>query len=96
MRKTPQKGTLVLRRLDKGKKIIRYHTETNKTRCPPASPEGVADGGQAPGALHYVMGRGIDGEKIFNSKADRNDLLSRLADLCEKGENSHKAGTMLC
>jgi putative transposase len=40
----------------------------------------------APGALHHVMGRGIDGEKIFNSKVDRNDFLSRLADLCEKGD----------
>ena len=27
-----------------------------KTRCPPASPEGEADGGQAPGVLHHVMG----------------------------------------
>ena len=40
----------------------------------------------APGALHHVMGRGIDGIKIFKSKADRNDFLSRLADLCEKGD----------
>ena len=27
------------------------------------SPEGEADGGQAPGSLHHVMGRGIDGIK---------------------------------
>jgi len=37
----------------------------------------------APGALHHVMGRGIDGIKIFKGKVDRNDFLSRLADLCE-------------
>lgn len=39
----------------------------------------------APGALHHVMGRGIDRVKIFKSKVDRNDFLSRLADLCGKG-----------
>ena len=36
----------------------------------------------APGALHHVMGRGINGVKIFNSRKDRKDLLERLADLC--------------
>jgi putative transposase len=40
----------------------------------------------APGALHHVMGRGIDRIKIFKSKVDRNDFLSRLADLCERGD----------
>ena len=40
----------------------------------------------APGALHHVMGRGIDRIKIFKNKLDRNDFLSRLADLCEKGD----------
>ncbi len=57
------------------------------------SPEGEADppatarheqagGGQAPGALHHVMGRGIDGVKIFSNRKDREDFLERLADLC--------------
>ena len=30
----------------------------------------------APGALDHVMGQGIDGVKIFNSKVDRNDFLT--------------------
>ena len=30
----------------------------------------------APGALDHVMGRDIDGIKIFKSKADRNDFLT--------------------
>ena len=36
----------------------------------------------APGALHHVMGRGIDGVKIFRNKKDQEDFLERLADLC--------------
>ena len=38
----------------------------------------------APGALHHVMGRGIDGLKIFDSKKDCEDFLGRLKDLFEK------------
>ena len=38
----------------------------------------------APGALHHVMGRGIDGVKIFRKKNDHEDFLSRLEHLCEK------------
>ena len=37
----------------------------------------------APGALHHVMGRGIDGIKIFRNKKDREDFLERLSDLCQ-------------
>jgi putative transposase len=36
----------------------------------------------APGALHHVMGRGIEGTKIFRNKIDREDFLARLGDLC--------------
>jgi putative transposase len=36
----------------------------------------------APGALHHVMGRGIDGIRIFSNKKDREDFLGRMADLC--------------
>ena len=36
----------------------------------------------APGALHHVMGRGIDGIKIFSNRKDREGFLERLADLC--------------
>jgi hypothetical protein len=44
-----------------------------------ASPEGEADGGQAPGALHHVMDRGIDGTKILSNRKDWEDFLERLA-----------------
>ena len=36
----------------------------------------------APGALHHVIGRGINGVKIFDSRKDREDFLERLAGLC--------------
>jgi len=39
----------------------------------------------APGALHHVIGRGLDRTKIFRVKADREDFLSRLAPLCLEG-----------
>jgi len=39
----------------------------------------------APGALHHVIGRGIEKAKIFRADIDRNDFLDRLADLCQKG-----------
>ncbi len=38
-----------------------------------------------PGALHHVMGRGIEKSKIFRQDADREDFLDRLADLCREG-----------
>ncbi|HUU41931.1 MAG TPA: hypothetical protein VMW42_13430, partial [Desulfatiglandales bacterium] len=37
-----------------------------------------------PGALHHVIGRGIDGLKIFDYRKDREDFLVRLKDLCER------------
>ena len=36
----------------------------------------------APGALHHVMGRGIERTNIFRTDRDRDDFLNRLADLC--------------
>ncbi len=33
----------------------------------------------APGTLHHVMGRGIEGNDIFRVKKDREDFLDRLA-----------------
>ena len=38
-----------------------------------------------PGALHHVIGRGIERATIFRTDADRNDFLDRLADLCVDG-----------
>ena len=37
----------------------------------------------APGTLHHVMVRGIDGKKIFRTIKDREDFLIRLSCLCE-------------
>jgi hypothetical protein len=37
----------------------------------------------APGALHHVMGRGIDGVDIFSDKKDWMDFLARLKSLCD-------------
>jgi len=36
----------------------------------------------APGALHHVMGRGIERTKVFPEDADREDFVTRLAALC--------------
>jgi len=35
-----------------------------------------------PGALHHIMGRGIERTNIFRTNQDREDFLNRLADLC--------------
>ena len=40
----------------------------------------------APGALHHIMGRGIERTNIFRTDQDRDDFLKRLADLCRAGE----------
>jgi len=40
-------------------------------------------GGQAPGILHHVMGRGIERKKIFIDKRHRQDFITRLAALAE-------------
>ena len=45
-----------------------------------------------PGALHHVMGRGIDGLKISGGKKDCEDFLGRLKDLCDKEALSIYAG----
>ena len=37
----------------------------------------------APGTVHHVIGRGIEGSKIFRDRGDREDFLDRLAKLCE-------------
>ncbi len=38
-----------------------------------------------PGALHHVMGRGIEKTKIFRGDFDREDFLTRLSGLCRDG-----------
>lgn len=37
------------------------------------------------GALHHVMGRGIEKARIFKGDSDRKDFISRLAGLCREG-----------
>jgi REP element-mobilizing transposase RayT len=37
----------------------------------------------APGTFHHVIGRGIEGTKIFRNRGDREDFLDRLGKLCE-------------
>ena len=49
----------------------------------------------APGALHHVKGRGIDGVKIFINWKDREDFLERLADLCGAGALSVYAWALI-
>jgi putative transposase len=36
----------------------------------------------APGVLHHLMIRGIEGRKIFPNYEDRNDFVERLENLC--------------
>ncbi|MFC1840548.1 hypothetical protein ACFL1N_13270 [Thermodesulfobacteriota bacterium] len=42
----------------------------------------------APGVLHHVMIRGIEGKKIFRNNKDRNDFIERLEKLCPEMEIS--------
>ena len=54
------------------------HAMKSTNRCPPASQATAlragrherAGGGQTPGALHHVIGRGINRRKIFSCKID--------------------------
>jgi putative transposase len=36
----------------------------------------------APGVLHHVMIRGIEGRNIFRTNKDRNNFVERLENLC--------------
>ena len=38
----------------------------------------------APGALHHIMARGIEGRRIFKNNRDRNDFLSRLGKILKE------------
>ena len=39
----------------------------------------------APGTLHHVLGRGVEGTKIFREPDDREDFLTRVGDLGGRG-----------
>jgi len=49
----------------------------------------------APGVLHHVMGRGIEKRKIFLDARDRNDFISRIAELAEDDSMAVYAWTLL-
>lgn len=49
----------------------------------------------APGALHHVMIRGIEGRKIFRVNADRDDFLERLEKLLPKTQTACYAWSFL-
>ena len=37
-----------------------------------------------PGVLHHIIGRGIEGTKIFRNEGDRVDFIGRVAKLCHE------------
>ena len=39
------------------------------------------NGGQAPGALHHIIDRGIERKRIFTDDVDRDNFLNRLGKL---------------
>jgi len=49
----------------------------------------------APGALHHIMARGIEGRPIFQNDHDRQDFLKRLALLIEETETKCLAWALL-
>ena len=42
------------------------------------------DAGQAPGVLHHVMSRSIEGNRLFLTTRDRNDFITLLGRLVEE------------
>ena len=81
------------------------YAKISPIRRPPASPEPRdppaiarherAGGGQAPGVLHHVIGRGIERRKIFLKRFERNDFIARLAQLAEDGSMAVYAWALL-
>ncbi len=82
-RGTSNRGTLVLKRLD--------------SRGEGAEPPGMPRQPRldAPGAVHHVMGRGIERSKVFQAEGDREDFVTRLAALCRDGSWSVVAWALL-
>ena len=42
----------------------------------------------APGALHHIIGRGIERRKIFRDDQDRNSFLPRLENIVTETQNT--------
>jgi hypothetical protein len=76
--------------------VTRYcnYAKVSSIRRPPASSE-PRDGGQAPGVLHHVMGRGIERRKIFLNTKDREDFIARLKQLADDRSMFVYAWTLL-
>jgi len=49
----------------------------------------------APGTLHHVMIRGIEGKRIFRDTQDRKDFVTRLGDLSEQTSTRILAWSLL-
>ena len=49
----------------------------------------------APGALHHIMARGIEGRPIFQNDLDRKDFITRLALIIEETETKCLAWALI-
>ncbi len=49
----------------------------------------------APGTLHHVIGRGIEGTEIFRNEGDRKEFVSRVA-ACRQLEGVSRARRLFC
>ena len=45
--------------------------------------------GQAPGALHHIIARGIERERIFTDGVDRDNFLNRLGNILTETQIDH-------
>ena len=58
---------------------------SNLSRASPKVPCEIealrAGGGQAPGALHHIIARGIERKRIFTDAVDKDNFLNRLGKL---------------
>jgi len=55
----------------------------------------LAGGGLAPGALHHIIGRGIEKRRIFENNADRDNFLARLGDILKETKTACYAWALI-
>ncbi len=53
------------------------------------------DGGQAPGALHHIIVRGIEKRKIFKDHADRQSFIERPGDILSDSQTPRCAWALM-